>query len=132
MYKILLILIFSIFLNAQNLKIASYNVENFFDLNKDKSDYKEYIPNSSTLWNQRNFNIKLNNILKVLNDLDADIIALQEIENESLMKLLKKNLPQYSYYSFTKYQNSSVGLGFLSKIPIKSSSSLNVKFSNAI
>lgn len=132
MYKILLILIFSIFLNAQNLKIASYNVENFFDLNKDKSDYKEYIPNSSTLWNQRNFNIKLNNILKVLNDLNADIIALQEIENESLMKLLKKNLPQYSYYSFTKYQNSSVGLGFLSKIPIKSSSSLNVKFSNAI
>lgn len=132
MQKILLLLIFSIFVNAQTIKIASYNVENFFDLVYDKTEYNEYIPNSNTLWNQRNFNIKLNNLLRVINDLDADIIALQEIENIELMKLLKQKLPQYSYSSFTKYQNSAVGLGFLSKIEIKNSQILDVKFQNAI
>ena len=41
---------------------------------------------------KKTFEIKLNNIIKVLNDLDADIIALQEIESKELMKLLlKKN-----------------------------------------
>ncbi|AXK48951.1 endonuclease [Aliarcobacter trophiarum LMG 25534] len=131
MYKYLIIFLFSIILNAQNLKIASYNVENFFDLNHDKTEYNEYIPNSKSLWNQRAFDIKLKNILKVIEDLDADIIALQEIENEKLIKLLKQKLPKYSYYSFSKYPNSAIGLGFLSKIPIKNSQNLNVKFQKA-
>ncbi len=132
MYKYLIIFIFATFLNAQDLKIASYNVENFFDLSYDKTEYDEYIPNNKSLWNQRNFNIKLENIIKVIEDLDADIIALQEIENENLIKLLKQKLPQYSYYNFTKYPSSAVGLGFLSKIPIKNSQNLNVKFEKAV
>lgn len=132
MYKLLIILLFTISLNAQNIKIASYNVENFFDLNHDKTEYEEFIPNTKSLWNQRNFNIKLNNILKVINDLNADIIALQEIENENLIKLLKQKFPQYQYYSFIKYSNSAIGLGFLSKIEIKNSSAINVKFTNAV
>ncbi|RBQ26369.1 MULTISPECIES: endonuclease/exonuclease/phosphatase family protein [Arcobacteraceae] len=132
MYKYLIIFVFSIFLNAQNLKIASYNVENFFDLKYDKTEYNEFVPNNSFLWNQKNFNIKLNNIIKVIEDIDADIIALQEIENESLMKLLKQKLTKYNYHSFIKYQNSAVGLGFLSKIEIKNSTSIDVKFTNAI
>ena len=132
MHKLLIIFIFSIFLNAQNIKVASYNVENFFDLNYDKTEYEEFIPNSKSLWNKRNFDIKLSNILKVLDELDADIVALQEIENENLIKLLKQKLPKYQYYSFVKYPNSAVGLGFLSKIEIKNSSAINVKFTNAV
>jgi len=132
LYKYLIIFIFTIFLNAQNLKIASYNVENFFDLKYDKTEYTEFIPNSSSLWDQRTFNIKLNNIIKVIEDINADIIALQEIENESLMKLLKQKIPKYSYYSFIKYPNSAVGLGVLSKIEIKNQTSIDVKFQNAI
>lgn len=132
MHKYLAILVFSIFLNASEIKIASYNVENFFDLTYDKTEYEEFIPDSTSLWNKKNFNIKLNNIIKVISDLDADIIALQEIENIELMKILRQKLPQYQYYSFIKYPNSAVGLGFLSKIKIKNSASIDVKFSNAI
>ncbi len=94
LYKYLIIFIFSTLLNAQNLKIASYNVENFFDLNYDKTEYNEYIPNNKSAWNQRNFNIKLENIVKIIEDLDADIIALQEIEHENLTKPFKQILPQ--------------------------------------
>ncbi len=131
MFKFLLLLLAPLLIFANNIKIASYNVENFFDLKHDKTEYDEYIPNNQALWNQRNFDIKLKNILKVIEDLDADIIALQEIENESLIKLLLKNLPQYSYYSFSKYPKSAVGLGFLSKIPIKNSRNLDVKLSSS-
>jgi len=98
MFKFFIILsLFPILLFSQNIKIATYNPENFFDLTNDKTEYDEYIPNNKYLWNQRTFDAKLKNIIKVLNDLDADIIALQEIENENLIKLLKQKLPQYSY-----------------------------------
>lgn len=128
MFKLIFIFLTLISLNAQNIKIASYNVENFFDLENDKTEYQEFIPNGKALWNQRNFNIKLNNIIKVLEDLDADIVALQEIENRDLIRLLQKKIPKYKYYSFIKYPNSAVGLGILSKIEIKNSKSLDVKF----
>ncbi len=130
MFKFFIILsLFPILLFSQNIKIATYNPENFFDLTNDKTEYDEYIPNNKYLWNQRTFDAKLKNIIKVLNDLDADIIALQEIENENLIKLLKQKLPQYSYYTFSKYPSSAVGLGFLSKIPIKNSKILNANLS---
>lgn len=128
MLKLFIILFFPFFIFAENLKIASYNVENFFDLNHDESEYTEFIPNNRSFWNEKNFNIKLNNLIKVIEDLDADIIALQEIENKELMLLLQKNLPKYKYYSFLKYPESAVGLGILSKIEIKETKNLDIKF----
>lgn len=132
MIKILLLSIFALSIYAKDFTIASYNAENLFDLKKQNSEYKEFIPNTSSNWNQRNFNIKINNAVKVIKELDADIIALQEIENRSIIQLLLKKLPQYKYSSFVKYPRSSVGLGFLSKIQIKDNKQINVKFTNKI
>lgn len=128
MLKYLLLLLFVISLNANSIKIASYNVENFFDLEKNNSEYEEYIPNTSSLWNQNSFDVKISNLVKVIEDLDADIIALQEIENRELLQLLQKKLPKYNYDSFIKYSQSAVGLGILSKIKIKETKHLDVKF----
>lgn len=132
MFKLFILFFFSFSLYAKTFTVASYNVENLFDLVKHRSDYREYIPNTKSNWNQKNFNIKVNNVLKVLKDIDADIIALQEIENRQMMNLLLKKLPQYKYSSFTKFRNSSVGIGFLSKIKIKKNKDINVKFRNKI
>ena len=88
MLKFLLSLIFVLSLKADNFTVASYNVENLYDLKKDKNEYSEFIPNTKSLWNQRTYNIKINNLIKVINDLDADIIALQEIENRDVMQEL--------------------------------------------
>ena len=128
MLKFLIISLFFISLNANNLKIATYNVENLFDLKNDGNEYSEFIPDTKSNWNENSFNIKIANLLKVITDLNADIIALQEIENEDLMKLLLKELPQYKFYSFIKYPDSSVGLGFLSKIEIKNNNFIDIKF----
>ena len=56
------------------MKIASYNVENLFDLYKSGNEYKEYIPNTKSNWNQRTYKIKLKNIAKVIVEIDADIM----------------------------------------------------------
>lgn len=128
MFKLLFLFLFSITLYANTFSIASYNVENFFDLNKNNTEYNEFVPNTKTAWNEKNFNIKVNNLVKVLKDIDADIIALQEIENRELMQLLLKKLPTYNYYSFIKYPDSAIGVGFLSKIKIKENKHLDVKF----
>ncbi|WP_072680996.1 endonuclease/exonuclease/phosphatase family protein [Arcobacter sp. LA11] len=132
MFRLLLLFFFSFSLYGNSFTVASYNVENLFDLVKHRSDYKEYIPNTNAKWNQKNFNIKVNNLVKVLKDIDADIIGLQEIENRQMMQVLLRKLPEYKYSSFTKYRNSSVGIGFLSKIKIKNNKDINVTFTNKI
>jgi hypothetical protein len=113
---------------ATTFKVASYNVENLFDLKKDNSEYKEFIPYTKSKWNKENFQTKLSNTIKVLKELNAHIIALQETENIQVLELLQKELPSYKYFSFSKYKNSSVGLGFLSKIKIIGNEQINVKF----
>lgn len=132
MSKILFLLFLTLFLNANTFTLGSYNVENLFDLKEDGDEYSEFIPNTNANWNEKTFNVKLNNLLKVINELDVDIIALQEIENEELMKLLLEKLPQYKFYSFVKYPDSSVGIGFLSKIKIVKNESIDVKFKTKV
>jgi exonuclease III len=126
--KLLFLLLLSLNLFAQNFKVASYNVENLFDLVKQNSEYEEFIPNTKSNWNKTNYEKKFNNVIKVIKDIDADIIALQEIENKSTLVQLFKKLPQYKYYSFTKYPKSAAGVGFLSKIKIVENSQIDVKF----
>lgn len=126
----LFFLAFGIYLNAKDFCVASYNVENLFDLKNQKTEYKEYKPFTNSKWNKQNFNKKLANTIKVIKDIDCDIIALQEIENKQLLQLLVKKIPSYKYYSFSKYKNSAVGLGFISKIKIINSKDIEVKFTN--
>ena len=103
------------------LKIASYNVENLFDLNKDGHEYVEYIPNTSANWNATTYKKKLQNISKVIKELDADIIALTEIESLQALKDLKYELKRrdlyYNYYKIADRKNTTVKVALLSKKP---------------
>lgn len=103
------------------MKIATYNVENLFDLQKSGHEYKEYIPNTKSLWNQKNYNIKLKNISKIIKNINADIIGLQEIESLKALKDLRLNLKlqglYYKYYKIAKYKKTSIKVAILSKIP---------------
>lgn len=118
---LLLLLFICTLLGDKILKIASYNVENLFDLKKDGYEYKEYIPFTKSLWNKKNFNIKLKNISKVIIDIDADIIALQEIESLQALKDLRYKLKQnglyYKYYKIADKKNNTIKVAILSKIP---------------
>ena len=122
MPKTLLLFLLTFSLNATNLKIASYNVENLFDMQNNGTEYKEYKPNKYN-WTRKNFKKKLLNTAEVICDINADIIGLQEIENENVLKLLKKSLTivgcHYRYHAISHKKNSAIQVAILSKIPIK-------------
>ena len=122
MKQFLLLVIFVSFLQGEvHLKIATYNVENLFDLVKSGHEYEEYIPNTKSQWNRKNYNTKLKNITRVIKDINADIIALQEIESLQALKDLRFVLKQhglyYQYYKIANYKGTNIKVAFLSKIP---------------
>lgn len=103
------------------MKIATYNVENLFDLHKSGNEYPEFFPNTQANWNQKTYAIKLQNISRVIKEINADIIALQEIESLEALKDLRFALKQaglyYQYYQIANQKNTTVKVALLSKIP---------------
>ena len=103
------------------LKIATYNVENLFDLQRSGHEYKEYIPFTKSNWNRHTYQIKLKNITRVIKDIDADIIALQEIESLQALKDLRYQLKRdglyYRYYKIANLKDTTIKVAILSKIP---------------
>lgn len=112
------------------LKIATYNVENLFDLEKSNFRYEEYKPNAPSLWNKKNYSIKLKNIAKVIKDIDADIIALQEIGSLQALKDLRLEIKRqglyYQFYSIANKKKTAIKVALLSKIPFVYSKELQV------
>ncbi len=121
MFRFYFMILLSFSLYATDLKIASYNVENLFDLKKDGTEYEEYLPFRDN-WNHKTLQKKLLNSAEVICDVNADIIALQEVENEHVLKLLQKMLRQigcyYKYLAITHKKYSAIQVALLSKIPI--------------
>ena len=115
------------------MSIATYNVENLFDLEKEGYKYKEYQPYGKSLWNKKNYKIKLNNIAKVIKDIDADIIALQEIHSKQALKDLKLILKQkglyYKYSAIADKKSTAIKVAILSKIPFVYTKELAVTYS---
>jgi predicted extracellular nuclease len=115
------LLLFTQLLGETQLKIATYNVENLFDMKHSGHEYREYIPNTRAEWNQKNYTIKLKNIARVIKDINADIIGLQEIESLTALKDLRFRLKRmglyYPYFKIANYKNTTVKVAILSKIP---------------
>ncbi|MCK4400669.1 endonuclease/exonuclease/phosphatase family protein [bacterium] len=107
---------------ARTFKVVSYNVENLFDLNKDGTEYTEYIPNTGYGWTKNIVDIKITNIAEVIKDLRADVVALQEIESKSSLILLRSKLKDfgldYPYFEIADSKNTTVKCAVLSKFPI--------------
>ena len=126
--------IFSLFffthtLYASQLKIASYNVENLFDMKNNGTEYDAYVPNKHH-WTRNNFNKKLLNISESICDVNADIIGLQEIENTNVLKQLQKSLHNigclYPYSVISTSKKSAIQVAILSKISIQSTKEIKV------
>lgn len=109
--------------NVSGFTVASYNVENLFDMVANGSEYPEYIPNFKG-WDEKAHATKLANTTHVIKDINADIMALQEVENENALKellvQLKKEGVIYPYYVITKNEKTAVQNVIISKFKITS------------
>lgn len=127
---LLMALLLTSLLADRTITVATYNVENLFDLVEDGGEYPEYIPNGESQWNQRNQKIKLEHIAQVIKEIDADIIALEEVESlQALLDLrfeLKKQGLYYQHYSIADKKNTTVKVALLSKLPFLYSKEISV------
>ena len=116
--RILAILLVALALFGGDLKIATYNVENLFDGEDNGNEYEDFrIENGK--WNKAKFDEKIAKIANEIIAINADIIALQEIENEGVLKNLAHR-SKYEFYRFSNPPTAPAGVAILSKIPIKS------------
>ncbi|MBK7979668.1 MAG: endonuclease/exonuclease/phosphatase family protein [Ignavibacteriae bacterium] len=121
------------------LFIANWNVENLFDTVDDpnKND-EEFLPNGDRNWDNKRLNTKLENLSKVIKYMNygngPDILGIEEVENEELLKSLINNYLKSDYYK-TAYSESpdergiDVGLIYNSrKFQLKKVESVKIKF----
>ena len=118
-------LLFTLYLFALEFKVATYNVENLFDLVYDRTEYWDFKPKNK-IWNKRKLEKKLKNISKVIKQLNPDIISLEEIESKKALYLLNQKL-RYKYSFFLKNKTSAVGIAILSKYKIVENKTIKIK-----
>ena len=115
--------------------MATYNVENLFDVVHQGSEYKEYIPGTHN-WNKRMVDIKLNHTAEVICDLDADILGLQEVENNHILQQLITRLDRvgcpYKYSAITHKKDTAIQVALLSRYPITKQNEIVVSVSAGV
>ncbi len=119
MKKLALLPIIPFILHSTELKIATYNVENLFDDVKNGSEYEEFIPGHHN-WTEQILEKKLQHTSRVICDLNADVIGLEEVENDRALKLLQDKLNRqgckYPYSAITHKRGSAIEVALLSKV----------------
>ena len=104
-----------------SLKIVNWNVQTFFDGNNDGIEYSNFI--KSKKWGTEAYKGRLKKLCSAINTLDADLLVLEEIENEGIIYDISNALagnswnPKkvYRYGCFAKKKNSSIGCAVLSR-----------------
>ena len=84
--------------SAEDLFIASWNVENLFDLEDDPNVAldEEYTPQAPKRWTRERLDIKLNNLVKIIGKMNGgrgpDVLGLCEVENRKVVEMLVAKL----------------------------------------
>lgn len=106
-------------------KFATYNTQTFFDANIDGTEYKQFI-DAKGQWNKEAYIQRLKRLCHILKEVDADVIALQEIENADMIYDIFNYFEgyistkkRYRYAAFEKAEDASIGCAVLSRFPLK-------------
>jgi len=105
----------------EKLTIVSWNVQNLMNGKLDGYEYDEYKPGET--WNENEYLSRLKVLGKLLISFkkSPDIIVLQEVENESVVKdLVDKVLfvKGFNTYAVARENTGAISIAIISKIPI--------------
>lgn len=84
---------------AQPITVAFYNTENFADtIANPLTDDKDFTPTGRYRWNTSKYDTKVRNIARVIDEINAHIVGLCEIENEHVLHdLMYASKTSYNY-----------------------------------
>ena len=69
--------------SGKNVSVASWNVQTFFDSVTDGNEYAEFL-SAKSKWSSEKYQKRVERLCEIISQLDADIVALEEVEKESL------------------------------------------------
>jgi endonuclease/exonuclease/phosphatase family metal-dependent hydrolase len=107
----------------ETVSILSWNVQNIFDASDDGSEYPDF--RSSSGWRVDDYRNRLTALAEVLSVAvkdGADIILLQEIENQRVLQDLNNDYLfslGYRYLAASDQEGTAVQVGLLSRFPIR-------------
>ena len=110
---------------SSDVSLVTWNVQTFFDGNDDGIEYSEF-RNKKFEWNEQKYIKRLDNLCKIIEQIDSDIFVMQEVENEKILFDISNRLSHnswnqnkvYKYSTFSKNENSSIGVAVLSRLKI--------------
>ena len=112
--------------NQQPFTVVNWNLQTFFDANKDGIEYTEFQKSSD--WNLEKYNQRVNRLCQVITALDADIFIFEELENEGIIYDISNALAGsgqnwnqkkfWNYSIFAKEEQTAIGIGILSRYPL--------------
>lgn len=88
----------------QEYTVVSYNVENLFDTVDDpKIPDEEFLPESEKKWDNKVYQKKLNDLMKVISEINPkelpEIVGLVEVENRTVLEDLVNTVPLKNKYN---------------------------------
>ena len=105
--------------NNAVLTLMTWNIHNLFDGKDDGHEYVEFQQSSG--WSNEKYLGRLNTISGAIGKIETlpDIIMLQEIESLDILDDIALSINHdYKWSHFANNQESAVGLGILSRIPL--------------
>lgn len=97
--SLIILILFSLSLFAEEYKLMFWNVENLFDTIDDpRKNDNEFTPNSYKRYTARAYQLKIENLAEIINDISPDIIGLAEVENIRTLNLLSELLKYQLYW----------------------------------
>ena len=102
-------------LSPAPIRVATWNVENLFDEGDDPDTADDVLSAAEV-------RTKLENIAAVLANLDADFVALEEVENEDLLRRLAEgpaaDLGYTAWGLIDSYDGRGIDVGYLSRVTV--------------
>lgn len=110
---------------SSQLKIVNWNVQTFFDGNKDGNEYSEFL-SSSSKWDEDSYMVRLGRLCEVIRESDADVFVMEEIEKEEILYDISNMLSEdswntkkvYNWACFAKDEDSSIGCAIISRVEL--------------
>jgi len=120
-FLLVILFFFSLVSANARLKVATWNMQTFFDANTSGTEYKEFLSDKYP-WTEALYIKRCQKSAKIISEINADIIILEEIENETVLLDLYNQMSDYffkngnyKYATFAKEDGASIGIGVLSK-----------------
>ncbi len=124
-----------VFPNNNTIKIAFWNVENLFDLKDDtlKND-EDFLIGGKKNVTEESYNLKLDNLSEVINNINADLFGLCEVENRFMFVELSQKLKTvYDIVHYESKDKRGIDVGLLynkNKVKLIESNPIKVELPN--